>query len=82
LKVVATVELTPREERFCLAICYGYAPTRAATEAGYSISAARLLLGRPYIQAALRSLADNATACLAEFERRQARRQAAAQRAA
>jgi phage terminase small subunit len=75
LKVYAFVELTPREEKFVLAIaCYGYSATRAAVEAGYSISAPRILLAKPHIQAALHDISENAAACLEKFSRRQARR--------
>ena len=76
MKVYACVELTPREEKFVLAIaCYGYAPTRAATEAGYTKASARLLIARPHIRAALDDISHNVTTCIDKFERGRAKRQ-------
>ena len=78
MRVFACVELAPREEKFVLGICYGLAATAAASDAGYSISSARLLLSKPHIQAALHDIQQNVATCLDKFERRQAKRQRAA----
>lgn len=78
LRVIAAVELTPREEQFVLGICHGLAATRAASEAGYSISHARRLLTFPHIKAALREITINVSTVLEKHERAQAKRGAAA----
>jgi phage terminase small subunit len=72
LQVQTTVTLSPREQRFILALAHGLKPTRAATAAGFSVSSARLLLRKPHVRAALTDVARNTAAVLASLERREA----------
>ena len=60
MRVQTTIELSERETLFVRALADGLPATRAATEAGYAISAARRLLERGNIQSALKGLAKNA----------------------
>jgi len=68
VEVKARVVLDEREEAFVFALCRGLPPTRAAEAAGFSISAARHLIVKPHISAALRAIFANLQRTMAKME--------------
>lgn len=78
MEVQTTVILSERERSFVFWLAHGLRPTRAATEAGYSVGSARNLLAKKHIRAAITAIATNTAALSAKLERSDAKREPSA----
>jgi len=59
MKIMTMTDVSGRDLDFVQNVCVGLAPTRAATEAGYSVGHAAALLQKPAIRAALEEIQKN-----------------------